>query len=79
MKNAKAFYEDNKDQAEVAYSWFAARIKAFYENQGKDEDYLFRSSSHYILDPKQAVFKEMLKRGWVGEWIDGHTKVKDIK
>lgn len=79
MKNAKAFYEDNKEEAEIVYSWFIARIKAMYQNQGKDEPYLFKSSSHYLLDPKQAIFKEMLKRGWVGKFMDTYTKVKDIK
>ena len=62
MQNAKAYYKDNEEEAEITYSWFSDKIKDMYLEQGKDTAFLFKSGAHYLINPERRVFRQMLKR-----------------
>ena len=62
MQNAKAYYTEHYDEADITYAWFSEKIRDMYLAQGKDMPYLFKSGQQYLLNPKRRVFRAMLKR-----------------
>lgn len=75
--NAKAFYDANKDMAEVTYAWFVARLGALHQARGDSEE-LFRASRYFFIDVKKSIFTEMLKRGGAGKAIDKDVNAIEI-
>lgn len=75
--NAKAFYEANKDIAEVTYAWFIARIRSMHKTEG-DSGALFKTGWYYFIDANGLIFKEMLRRGTAGRLADASVKIGDL-